>query len=98
MSLKKDIQEQSTSLKLAQDQIVQLTFERDAARAESKRLRAAAKEGTIITNSHFLIKSGSAGLNLSEITKSSTLQATDMSSKIENALNLAKDAVAESYL
>ena len=44
MSLKKDITEQTALMKLQQDQIVQLTFERDAARAESKRLRASNKD------------------------------------------------------
>jgi regulator of replication initiation timing len=46
MNLKKDIQEQASQLKSMQEQIVQLTFERDAARAESKKLRAIVKDGS----------------------------------------------------
>ena len=39
MALKQDLQDQTKLLKQQQEQLVQITFERDAARAEASRLR-----------------------------------------------------------
>jgi hypothetical protein len=71
MSLKKDITEQTALIKLQQDQIVQLTFERDAARAESKRLRASFKDigkksledGRVVASEHTILASSEENRN-----------------------------------
>jgi regulator of replication initiation timing len=97
MNLKKDIQEQAAQLKSMQEQIVQLTFERDAARAESKKLRAIVKDGsssasTSTVAAPVLTASATSALALARL-RSKTLAASSAGASIsptnENVPNAA---------
>lgn len=98
MNLKKDIQEQASQLKSMQEQIVQLTFERDAARAESKKLRSQLKDGSAPATAAAPVATASAtsapsALALARL-RSKTLAASATASAAQTNENVPNASVA----